>query len=56
MYGERICALFAEVKKIFDPKDIFNPGKKISMSNGAAGTKEYISSHIAVEHEAKHGV
>lgn len=28
MYGEEMCALFAEVKKIFDPLDIFNPGKK----------------------------
>lgn len=29
MYGEKICALFAEVKKIFDPLNILNPGKKI---------------------------
>src|SRR3989338_6113197 len=29
MYGEKICALFAEVKKIFDPLNIFNPGKKV---------------------------
>ncbi|MCE9541324.1 FAD-binding oxidoreductase [Candidatus Kaiserbacteria bacterium] len=28
MYGENICALFAEVKKIFDPLNILNPGKK----------------------------
>jgi len=29
MYGEKMCELFAEVKKIFDPLGIFNPGKKI---------------------------
>lgn len=28
MYGKEICALFREVKNIFDPKNIFNPGKK----------------------------
>jgi FAD/FMN-containing dehydrogenase len=29
MYGTEICNLFAQVKKIFDPLNIFNPGKKI---------------------------
>src|SRR3989338_1415535 len=29
MYGEKICALFAEVKQIFDPYNILNPGKKV---------------------------
>ncbi len=29
MYGNEICALFAELKDIFDPLNIFNPGKKI---------------------------
>jgi len=29
MYGENICTLFAEVKKIFDPLNILNPGKKV---------------------------
>jgi FAD/FMN-containing dehydrogenase len=29
MYGPEICALFAQVKKIFDPLNILNPGKKI---------------------------
>lgn len=28
MYGENMCNLFAEVKNIFDPLDILNPGKK----------------------------
>jgi len=29
MYGEEIYSLFAEVKNIFDPLNIFNPGKKV---------------------------
>jgi FAD/FMN-containing dehydrogenase len=29
MYGEKMCELFAEVKRIFDPLGIFNPGKKV---------------------------
>jgi len=28
MFGESMCALFSEVKKIFDPAGILNPGKK----------------------------
>ena len=29
MYGEKICALFAEIKGIFDPQGILNPYKKV---------------------------
>ncbi len=29
MYGEKVVQLFAEVKKIFDPLGILNPGKKV---------------------------
>lgn len=29
MYGEKMCELFAEVKHIFDPLGILNPGKKV---------------------------
>lgn len=32
MYGERVYALFEETKKIFDPQNIFNPGKKVGAS------------------------
>ena len=53
MYGERITAIFKKIKNIFDPKNIFNPGKKIPDGKGA-GTKEFISSHLAIEHKAKH--
>jgi hypothetical protein len=29
MFGREMFALFMEVKKIFDPHNIFNPGKKV---------------------------
>ena len=29
MFGERMCELFAQVKYIFDPLNILNPGKKV---------------------------
>ncbi|MEK7106701.1 MAG: FAD-binding oxidoreductase [Patescibacteria group bacterium] len=29
MFGEKMCELFAQVKKIFDPLNILNPGKKV---------------------------
>ena len=29
MYGEKVYRLFEETKKIFDPQNIFNPGKKV---------------------------
>ncbi len=29
MFGQKMCDLFSEVKKIFDPQDIFNPRKKV---------------------------
>ncbi len=40
MYGEKIVSLFAEVKKIFDPDGIFNPGKKVG------DTLEYAAEHM----------
>lgn len=30
MYGEKIYRLFQQTKKIFDPNNIFNPGKKVN--------------------------
>lgn len=40
MYGPEMIKLFEEVKKIFDPLDIFNPGKKVH------GSLPYALSHI----------
>ena len=48
MYGEKIYELFTEVKNTFDPKNIFNPGKKVALTNSQMGTKEYVTSHIPV--------
>ena len=62
IYSDTILQIFAEIKKIFDPKNIFNPGKKVATPNlggpagGGAGTKDYIASHIAVEHNITHRV
>ena len=40
MYGAQIYKLFEEVKNIFDPNNIFNPGKKVG------GNIEYAIKHI----------
>jgi FAD/FMN-containing dehydrogenase len=40
MYGESIVKLFEETKKIFDPENIFNPGKKVG------GSLDYAMSHL----------
>ncbi len=42
MYGKEICDLFAQVKNIFDPQHIFNPGKK------TGGTLDYALSRIVL--------
>ena len=39
-YGRKVVKLFEKVKDIFDPNDIFNPGKKVH------GDLEYAMSHI----------
>ena len=41
MYGPKIEELFIETKKIFDPLNIFNPGKKVG------GSMKYSEDHIA---------
>jgi FAD/FMN-containing dehydrogenase len=61
MYGDKIVEIFKKIKEIFDMKNIFNVGKKIPATSlgglpAQAGTKEYIASHIAQEHEASHHV
>ncbi len=43
MYGAKIYSLFEETKKIFDPDNIFNPGKKVN------GTLDYAMKHIRLE-------
>ena len=40
MYGPRMYSLFREIKEIFDPYAIFNPGKKVD------GSVEYMKAHI----------
>ncbi len=40
MYGKEIVDLFTQTKHIFDPDNIFNPGKKVG------GTMDFAMSHI----------
>ena len=43
MYGEKTVEIFKEIKDIFDPLNIFNPGKKVG------GTIKYLEDHIILE-------
>ena len=43
MYGREVVELFKKTKEIFDPLNIFNPGKKVGAN------PEYINSHIVKE-------
>ncbi len=43
MFGHEMYGLFEQVKEIFDPQNIFNPGKKVG------GTLEYLEEHIATK-------
>ena len=45
MYSPKIISIFSDIKQIFDPMNIFNPGKKVPVMGGI-GSKEYIKSHI----------
>ncbi|OHA84684.1 MAG: hypothetical protein A2408_03715 [Candidatus Yonathbacteria bacterium RIFOXYC1_FULL_52_10] len=40
MYGQEMCAVFADIKRAFDPQNIFNPGKKVG------DTLAYAMEHI----------
>ena len=55
MYDEIMLKIFAQIKEIFDSKNILNTGKKVPTEN-FGGTKEYIASHIAMEHQAGHKI
>ena len=43
MFGDEVYRLFQETKRIFDPDNIFNPGKKVGT------TFEYAMQHIAAK-------
>ena len=54
MYSPEVLELFKKTKEIFDPLNIFNPGKKVPASHEATqdkngGTIEYLEKHIAIE-------
>lgn len=37
MYGPEMIKIFEQIKKIFDPQDIFNPGKKVGLTKDDIG-------------------
>ena len=45
MYGQKVYRIFEEVKNIFDPNHIFNPGKKVG------GSLSFATKHIIKETE-----
>ena len=45
MFGEEIVVLFKQTKKVFDPENIFNPGKKVG------GTFQDIKDHLIKENQ-----
>ncbi|HUD04119.1 MAG TPA: FAD-linked oxidase C-terminal domain-containing protein [Candidatus Paceibacterota bacterium] len=52
MFGADIIELFKKTKDIFDPQDIFNPGKKVPSADptgmgNEGGTKKYMLEHIS---------
>ena len=50
MYSGEVLDLFKQTKTIFDPLNIFNPGKKVPLPGPTqSGTIPYLESHIAVE-------
>ena len=55
MYGKNMVNIFKEIKNIFDPKSILNPGKKV-ISEDNEGSREYMTTHIALDHNIVHKV
>ena len=51
MYSSEILNLFKRTKDIFDPQNIFNPGKKVPSTNSGRvrGTLEYALNHVIKE-------
>lgn len=43
MYSPEVLKLFKKTKEIFDPKNIFNPNKKVG------GTLEYLENHVTIQ-------
>ncbi len=48
LYGDKLYGLFEQVKAVFDPHGIFNPGKKLGV------TEEFQRAHLRTEYSMKH--
>ncbi len=48
IYSPEVLELFRKIKQIFDPENIFNPGKKVPFTNSekGIGSLEYLESHL----------
>lgn len=46
-YGTRLTRMFKEIKTFFDPKNIFNPGKKVPTER--QGSEEYAKEHMHIK-------
>jgi FAD/FMN-containing dehydrogenase len=47
MYSPQILDFFKQTKEIFDPQNIFNPGKKVPDGKDGGGSVEYMVGHLA---------
>jgi FAD/FMN-containing dehydrogenase len=52
VYGEVIYQLFIEVKNLFDPQNIMNPGKKIDVTEN--GIRQYVRTEYNLKHLYDH--
>jgi len=52
LYGDEIYDLFVAVKMLLDPRNIMNPGKKISIEHSDDSTSiHYLTEHIRISNE-----
>lgn len=52
LYGKEVCDLFRQVKQIFDPQNILNPGKKMDVNRDA--TKKLLRKEYSMKHLYDH--
>lgn len=53
MYGAEVVTLFKQTKQIFDPNNIFNPGKKVPITDSQSA-REFFRTHLSKTHSPHH--